>query len=431
MTKDEIKLNILNELKKLINFYRLKKETFIPGKTKIRLACRSYTESDVLEAIEAFLNWPTIGMKVEECEKKLAIYLGVKNAVMVSSGGTANFLILNFLTSPFVDDKIRLNPGDEIITPAVTWSTTVSPIVQVGCVPILADVNLGTFDINVEEIEKLITEKTRALMIVHPLGNVCDMDAIKKIVDEFDLILIEDTCESLGSKYKDKFVGTFGDFGTFSFYYSHLITSIEGGLIVTKNDYYADVFRSMRANGWLRDIKDKNLRERVLKENPNINPNFLFPFSGFNFKPSDVHAGLLLNQINRIEKYIEGRKKNADYLNYRLKKYENYLYLPFKKKDTKHCWFSYPIVVKPNPFFNKNNLVNFMEERNIETRPIISGNIADQPFIKNFKFKQGNLKNSKLIMEQGFYIGCHHFIGAKERQYIADTIETFIANHIK
>jgi len=427
--KNAIKLNILNELKK---FYSLKKREFVPGQTKIPLACSTYDANDIFESVDSLLNeWPTIGKKVEKCEEKLAKYIGARNAIMVSSGGAANFLVLSFLTSPFVDEENRLNLGDEIITPAVTWSTTASPIVQVGCVPVLADVNLGTYDINVEEIEKLITDKTRALMIVHPLGNVCDMDAIRKIVDKHNLILIEDTCESLGSKYKDKFAGTFGKFGTFSFYYSHLITSVEGGMIVTDNDYYADVFRSMRANGWLRGIRNEKLKEQILKENPNIHQSFLFPFSGFNFKPTDVHAGLLMNQIDRIEEYIKHRREIAQALSEGLKEFENYLILPFEKSYTRNSWFSYPIIVKPNPFFNKNELVSFMEARNIETRPIIAGNIAAQPFLKKYPFRQGNLQNSQLIMSQGFYIGCHSFISKEEQEYIINTIETFIKSKIK
>lgn len=429
IAKNQIKSDILAQLKK---FYDVKKDEFIPGKTKIPLSYNTYGADDVFEALESFLSgWPTIGKKVEKCEEKLKNFLGVKNAIMVSSGGAANFLVLNFLTSPFVDDKIRLNPGDEIITPAVTWSTTVSSIIQAGCVPVLADVNPGTYDINIDEIRALITEKTRALMIMHPLGNLCDMDAILKIKEEFNLILIEDTCESLGSKYKNKFAGTFGEFGTFSFYYSHLITSIEGGLIVTDNDYYADAFRSMRANGWLREIRDKALREKILQENPKIGQSFLFPFCGFNLKPTDVNAGLLLGQIDRIDGYIAAKKKVADYLNSRLKKFEDYIHLPSEKEGTKHGWFNYPITVKPNRFFNKKDLAAFMESRNIETRPIIAGNIAGQPFLKKFKFKQGNLKNADLIMEEGLFFGCHPSIGAEEQRYLADTIETFIEGKVQ
>jgi len=195
----ELKNKFLLELKKIYDTNSAD-EKFVPGVTKIPLSCRTYEAEDVAESLEAILSdWPTMGKKVEKCEEKLAAYLNVKNAIMTSSGGAANFLILNFLTSPFVNEKDSIAPGDEIITPAVTWSTTVSPIIQVGCVPVLADVNMGTYDIKTDEIEKLITKRTHALMIVQPLGNVCDMDKILEITEKHDLVLIEDSCESLGS----------------------------------------------------------------------------------------------------------------------------------------------------------------------------------------------------------------------------------------
>ena len=344
---------------------------------------------------------------------------------MLNSGGSANFLILYLLSSVYAKKKDKLNVGDEIITPAVTWSTTIGPIIQNGFVPKLVDVNLSTYDINVELMEKAITKKTKAIMIVNPLGHVCDMKKITRICSRYNLTLIEDNCESIGAKYNNKFSGTFGKFSSISMYQSHHISSVEGGMILTNDNYYADILRSMRANGWLREVKNKKTRTNFIRSNKHIEESFMFPYIGFNFKPTDMSAALVSNQIDKLDKFISVRTYAANSLINKLSKYKKYLILPKVSKNIKNSWFTFPIVVKQNNEISKKELVNYLSKYKIANRPIIAGNIAEQPFLKKFKFRKTTLKNSELIMKNGFFIGLNHKLNKNKIDYIIRVFETF------
>lgn len=386
-----------------------------------------YDENDILSSLNTLLvGWPTIGEEVKRVERKIEKFLGVKNAVMVNSGGSANYLILYLLCSPYAKKKHHLNFGDEIITPAVTWSTTVTPIIQNNLVPVLVDVNLSTYDIDVKSIEKSISKKTKALMIVHPLGHVCNMTEIKKICKNYNLLLIEDTCESMGAKYQKKSAGTFGLFASMSMYQSHHISSVEGGLILTDDSYYADILRSMRANGWLREITKSTTRKDLISKNKSIDPSFMFPFIGFNFKPTDLCAALVNKQINKLNLFIRKRKYAAEKLIEGLEKYKNTLILPQKKiKYVDNSWFTFPIVVKKNSKYKKISLTDHLSKHGIANRPVIAGNIAEQPFIKDFKHRKGNLKNSEIVMRDGFFIGLNHKLDTRKINYILNVFEKF------
>lgn len=426
---DKRKQQIQAQIHQLLReYYEVPEPPFDPAAHRVALSAPTYGADDVAEALDSLLTgWPTMGPKVRQVEDKIASLLDVKHAIMVNSGGSANFLSLFLLTSPYAQRVHRLGPGDKVITPAVTWSTTVAPIIQVGCVPILVDVNLGTYDISVEQIERNITEETRALMVVHPLGHACEMEDILAICAKHSLVLIEDTCESIGTKYGGQYAGTFGDFGTYSFYFSHHVTSVEGGMIVTNNDSYADALRSMRANGWFREIRDERLKQRVVQENPHLDTKFLFPFIGFNFKPTDVAAGLVLRQIDRLEDLIQTRTTVAEYLTRRLQPYSDFLHLPYERKPCRHGWFSYAIVLKDNVPFTKTALTEHLKFRRIDSRPIIAGNIAAQPFLKDYQVGQGNLPNSDRVMKKGFFLGIHHKMDAHQLEHIGDAFDEFFA----
>ncbi len=422
--KEEIKEQIYELLKE---YYLIPEPPFDPNTGRVFLSAPSFNGDDVAEAMDSLLSgWPTIGPKTRQVEDRICSLTGVKNAVMVNSGGSANFLILYLLSSPYASTVHRLRSGDEIITPAVTWSTTVAPIIQTGCVPVFVDVNLETYDINVEQIERNITEKTRALMIVHPLGHACDMDRIGGVCKRHDLLLIEDACESLGTKYGDRYVGTYGEFATFSFYFSHHITSIEGGIIVTDNDAYADAFRSMRANGWLREIRDERFRKDLIAENLHLDIAFMFPFIGFNLKTTDFAAGLVMHQIDRLETYIGERAIAANQLLRRLGIYSDLFYLPSERRPCRHGWFAFPIVIKDDAPFTKAELMGFLSEKRIDNRPVIAGNIAEQPFLKAYRYKCGELPNADRIMRNGFFLGIHTKLRKTEIDYIADTFDAFV-----
>lgn len=423
-----IKNSINSYLKYKLNTLEKKsdKENILP------LSFIQYDAKDILNSVNTLLRgWPTIGIEVKKVEQKIQKLLKIKNAVMLNSGGSANYLILYLLTSPYARKKHKLNFGDEIITPAVTWSTTVTPIIQNNLVPVLVDVNLSTYDICTNEIEKNITKKTKALMIVHPLGHVCNMNEIKKLCKKYSLILIEDTCESIGAKYKNQHAGTFGLFSSISMYQSHHISSVEGGLILTNDHYYADILRSMRANGWLREITDKRLKKKLIKANKKIDESFMFPFIGFNFKPTDMSAALVNRQIDKLNFFIKKRRLAAQNLIKKLKEFEDFLILPMNdSKNVENSWFTFPIVVKKNTKFDKEKITNYLTKQGIANRPIIAGNIADQPFIKDFKHKKGKLTNSKKVMSNGFFIGLNHRLSKKKVEYIYKVFLNFFKTKI-
>ncbi len=416
----------INLIKKYFSQELTKLDEKIKKNKNLPLSAIQYDAIDVASSMQTLLKgWPTIGLKVKEVENKIKKKLNVKNAVMVNSGGSANFLMLYILTSPYAKKKDKIKLGSEVITPAVTWSTTVGPIIQNNLVPVFIDVNLGSYDIDVDLIEKNITKKTRAIMLVHPLGQSCQMDKIIKICKKHKLVLIEDNCESIGAKYKNKSTGTFGIFSSISMYQSHHISSVEGGFVLTNDNYYADIFRSMRANGWLREIINKKTKKKFINQNKSINQSFLFPYIGYNFKPTDFSAALVSKQIDKLKIFINKRSKSANFLIHKLKKYNNYLILPKTLKHNFHSWFTFPIVVKKNKFFKKKELEIFLKKVNIDTRPIIAGNIARQPFLKKFKFSKGKLINSDLVMDNGFFIGLHHKLSNKNLKYIVRAFDIF------
>jgi len=412
------------------NLKKLEKKNF--SNNRLPLSFAQYDSKDILNSINTLIKgWPTIGNEVKQVEHKIKKFLRIKNAIMLNSGGSANFLILYLLCSPYAKKEDRLHEGDEVITPAVTWSTTVSPIIQNNLVPVLADVNLSTYDLNINSIEKNISKKTKAIMLVNPLGHVCDMKKIQSICKKNNLLLIEDNCESIGAKYNNKFAGTFGKFSSISMYQSHHISSVEGGMILTNDSYYADILRSMRANGWLREVKNLNTRKSFLKRFREIDESFMFPYIGFNFKPTDLSAALVKNQIDKLNKFINKRRFAARKIIKGLNKFDQFLYLPKEFKNIKNSWFTFPIVVKKNKYFSKKMLTNFLTKNRIDNRPIIAGNIADQPFIKKFKYKKKKLTNSKLVMDSGFFIGLNHMLNTKRVNYIIKVFNKFFKNTIK
>ena len=397
----------------------------------IPLSVPTFDSRDIVSAIEPLITgWPTIGPKSKLVEGKTEeLYVG-RQAVMVSSGGAANLMVLFLLTSPYARPEDRLKPGDEIITPAVTWATTVTPILRVGCVPVFADVHLRTYDIDADRIESLLSEKTRALMIVHPLGHACDMDKIQSLCQKHNLLLIEDTCESLGTRYGDTAVGGFGKFGTLSFYFSHHITSIEGGMILTGDDYYADVLRCMRSNGWFREIRNESLRDDFIRNNPGVDSSFLFPFAGYNFKPTDMAAGLLLGQFDRLQDLLMKRREIASQLNERLQFLEEHVYLPRERPPCHHGWFTYPMVIKENAPLDKGTFIQHLRSKGVDNRPIIAGNVTCQPFLQDYPVRKGDLPNADLIMKNGFFIGIHHKITEAHIDYLVETLKSFIAQEV-
>lgn len=414
------------EAKKIVKKYfeHLDRNQKSHSSTKVPLAVPPYGWQEVCEALDSMLSRKTtMGNKVGRFEEDFARYIGVKYAIMVNSGSSANLLALSILANPSFG-KNRIKNRDEVITPAVTWATTVYPIVNVGAKPVFVDVDLKTYDIDPNKIEQAITKKTKAIMPVHLLGYPCDMNKIKKIANKFDLCIIEDSCEAHGAEYCGRKVGSFGDIGTFSFFASHHITTMEGGMLVTNNREIFELGKSLRAFGWIRDLHDKGNHS---KKYPEIDSRFLFINMGYNIRPTEIQGAFGIHQIRKLDNLIKIRIKTARYWKKRLVPYSKYIMLPAEDRLHKNVYMTYPITVIKNDYFNKNELVAFLEKNGIETRPVMAGNMVEQPSSRLFSHRvSGKLKNSEYIMKNSFLIGNHQGINERMRKHVADVISQFI-----
>jgi len=421
---------IKSQIKVLVekHFSSQPESEFKLGSTRIPLIAPSFGAEEIIEAIDSMLTTQvTMGEKVNKFESMFAKYIGVKHALMVNSGSSANLIVLSALTNPLF--RYRMKQGDEVITPAVTWATTVWPISNCNLVPVLVDVDMHTFNINVEEIEKAITDKTRAIMPVHLLGNPCNMKEIMRIAKKHKLFVIEDACEAHGAEFCEQKVGSFGDFSTFSFFFSHHIGTIEGGMVLTNDDNLADIARALRVFGWVRDVKNK---DKIIAKYHDIDSRYLFYTTGYNFRPTEIQGAFGIHQIKKLDSFIKARQENAKFWSQHLSKYDKYLMLHDEQPNTKHVWFAYPITVRPEAPFTREDLTRFLEAKGVETRPIMAGNIVEQPAMRHLTYKQiGTLKNSRLIMRNSFFFGNHHKVTEQEREAILSYFKEFIAKFTK
>lgn len=425
LTKKEIEQKI-NEL--IREYYKIKDYNFVPGETKIPLQYPTYGAEEIIETLESLLStWVTMGNKVKLFEKMFSEYIDVKFATMVHSGSSANLLALSVLSNSLLSN--RINPGDEIITPSTTWITTVYPIININAIPVIVDVDRDTFNINVEQIENAISKKTKAIIPVHLLGNPCDIKHIMEIAEKHNLFVIEDACEAHGAIVNGKKVGSFGDLNTFSFFFSHHITTIEGGMVMTDNEDYFEICKAMRVFGWIRDLKNK---DEIINRHKNVDPRFLFLTLGYNLRPTEIQGAFGIHQIKKLEDFIKHRRENAKYWTKRFDEYSDYITTQKERYGTKHVWFGFPLTINEKSPFTRDDLVKYLEQKKIETRPIQVPNIIDQPSVNLFKYKTyGKLTNSKFIASNSFWFANHQNIGEEEREFIADTICNFIESKVK
>ena len=348
----------------------------------------------------------TMGPKTRQVEAYFKDHIVKTNSLMVNSGSSANLLIFQCLINPMVK---KLKPGDEVLIPAICWSTSLWPIIQSGLKVKFVDIDLSTLNIDLNDLIRKITKKTKALMLVHALGNCTDMTKLMNICKKNKIILIEDTCEALGSTYKNKPLGTFGDFSSFSFYYSHHITSGEGGMVCTKNKKYLEILKSLRSHGWSRDLKNN---KTLSKKHRNIDKNWIFINSGFNLRTTDINAAIGLEQLKRIKKILSIRKYNFLKIKKSLlrnKKFNNQFTILDDQSHANAAWFGIPIILNSNNKKYKQKIMSNLNGKGIMTRPIISGNFAKQPAIKLYKLKiNSNLKNANFIDKNSFFIGLHN-----------------------
>ncbi len=391
---------------------------------KYPLLSNAFSVSDIKEGQKILKSKQiTMSSRTRLFEKKFSQYIGSKYALMVNSGSSANLLALSLITNPM--RKIRLKPGDEVIVPVVCWSTSLWPIIQHGLKPIFVDINLKNLNIDLDDLKKKITKKTKAILCVHVLGLSSNMFKIKQIANKNKLMIIEDTCESFGTKYKNKFLGTFGVAGMYSFYYSHQITSGEGGMITcnSKEDY--DILLSLRSHGWARE---KSIQNKYKKKYSNLDPRFLFINSGYNLRPTEIQAAIALNQFKRKNIFKKNRQFNRNEILkkvYAHKKFCNQISFLDVEKNIDPSWFGLAIFIDKKYLNKKFKYLNYLEKKGIETRPIISGNFINQPAIKLYKLNKNKEKfnNAQLVENLGFFIGLHtKKINSKLAEYISTNL---------
>ena len=373
---------------------------------KYPLHDNAFSSSDIKEGIKVLLSKQiTMSKKTLEFEKYFAKKLGVKYALMVNSGSSANLLATFASGNPLRKNKFK--PGDEAIIPVLCWPTSLWPLIQTGLKPIFVDIDVNTLNINLNDMKKKITKKTKLIMNINVLGLSTNLNELKKISKKKNLILIEDNCESLGSKVNNKHLGTFGDFGTFSFYYSHQITSGEGGMVTCNNEKDYEILYSLRAHGWSRSPKTY---KKISKKYPKLDPRFIFTNMGFNLRPTDIQAAMGLNQLKQINYFIKQRTLNRNLIIKKLKNSKNwknqYKFLKVES-NFKPSWFSLVLIINNNYVHKKRKFINFLAKKGIETRPIISGNFMNQPATKLYKLnpKKEKFPNADKVEKTAFFIG--------------------------
>lgn len=411
---------------------------FILGESWIPVSGKVFDENEVQMLIASSLDfWLTAGPYNIEFESNLAKFLNSNFVITTNSGSSANLLAISSLTSEEFGER-ALRPGDEVVTAATGFPTTVNPILQNNLVPVFIDSDIPTYNIDTSLIEESISEKTKAIMIAHTLGNPFDLNEILRIAKKNNLWVIEDCCDALGSTYNGKLVGTFGDVSTLSFYPAHQITMGEGGAVFTNDGRIKRLMESFR--DWGRDCfcapgKSDTCGKRFgwkLGDLPyGYDHKYTYSNVGYNLKITDMQAAIGLAQLEKLPNFIKKRKENFKFLKDALKNVEKYLVLPESTKESDPAWFGFPITVNQNSPFDKNSLLEYLTKKRIDTRPIFAGNIIRQPYFKNKRYRtSGLLKNADLIMNNSFWIGVYPGLTEEMLQYVVTEIKQFVETHV-
>ena len=432
MEEKELRDEILEKVKEYCKLFHGEKE-FTAGETKIPFAGRIYDEDEMVNLVDSSLDfWLTSGRYAEEFESDFAEYMEQSYSLLVNSGSSANLVALSTLTSSKLGEK-RLKHGDEVITVAAGFPTTVNPIIQNGLIPVFVDVEIGTYNIKVDELEKALSEKTKAIMIAHTLGNPFDLDGVVDFCKKHGLFLIEDCCDAVGSRYNGEMVGTFGDLSTTSFYPAHHMTMGEGGAVLTNNPIYYRLAVSFR--DWGRDCycdpgSDNTCGKRFKMQFGSLpygyDHKYVYGHIGYNLKVTDMQAAVGMAQLKKLPDFVEKRKENFNKLWQGLSIFQNYLILPVATKNSDPSWFGFPITVKENDKFTKNEIVEYLENNKIMTRQLFAGNMTRQPAYQDIECRIiGNLENTDYIMNNTFFIGVYPGINDMKIDYIVGVFKKF------
>ncbi|MCH7511045.1 MAG: lipopolysaccharide biosynthesis protein RfbH [Chloroflexi bacterium] len=428
---DELKQEILDKVKQYYHIAH-KPQQFIPFKSRINYAGTVFGEEEIVNLVDSSLVfWLTMGPFAQQFEQRLKRFFGSKDFLMVNSGSSANLTAVMTMMSDQLEHPLRA--GDEVLTPAVTFPTTLAPIVQSGLIPVFVDCEVGTYNINPNLLEDAISDKTRAIIVPHTLGNPCDMDVICDLAKRHDLYLMEDSCDALGSTFRGKQVGTFGDIATLSFFPAHHITTGEGGGVVVNSANLVRIARSVRDWGrdcWCAPGESNTCGKRFgwqLGELPKgYDHKFTYSNIGFNFKPTDMQAAVGVGQLNRLDDFGEKRRQNFKRFYKGLEEYQDQLILPTLDPRSDPSWFGFPITTKNGA--SRQELVQWLESANIETRQVFAGNILRQPAYKNIRHRvHGTLEESDRVMRDTFFIGVYPGLTDEMAEFILTRFKEFFA----
>jgi CDP-6-deoxy-D-xylo-4-hexulose-3-dehydrase len=409
-------------------------QPFLPGLTVVPPSGKLLGADELKNMVNASLDgWLTTGRFNFEFEKKLAAFIGIKHLITVNSGSSANLVAFNTLTSPKLGER-AIKKGDEVIGVAAGFPTTVNPIIQFGAVPVFVDVDQFTHNIDVNKIEAAISPKTKAIMLAHSLGNPFNLDVVMDLCKKYNLWLVEDCCDALGSTYRGQMVGTFGDIATLSFYPAHHITMGEGGAVFTKHDELKAIAESFR--DWGRDCycppgKDNTCGKRFcwkLGELPEgYDHKYTYSHLGYNLKITDMQAACGLAQLDKAEKFIQMRKDNFEFLKRRLKNCEEFIQLPQATEYSDPSWFGFPITLKVNSPVSRLDLLTYLDQNKIGTRLLFAGNLLRQPYMRDIQYRvSGSLVATDNIMNNTFWIGVQPSLTKEMLEFTAAKIESYL-----
>jgi len=442
VSRNDIKRDLFDLIEKYYVLHM--KKNFVPGEDFLPYSGSVFDSEELKNVVDVVLSGRFVhGRYTLMFEGKFAKYLGVRNAVFVNSGSSANLLAVASLRAQTTPPEYRVKPGDEVITPALTFPTTLNPVLFFGLKPVFLDVDIATLNIKPELLEKAVGERTRVIFIPHTLGNPNDMDVVLEVAQRHNLLVIEDSCDALGSRFGGRLVGSFGVFGTFSFYPAHQITTGEGGMLVTNIDALAFTARSLRDWGRAcvmqscnpltcgdsecpKSFKFSGMYKYDLPED--YDKRYTYINVGFNLQATEFQAALGVKQIERVEEFCRRRRENFAILRKELEKFEEYFILPEWHKKSDPCWFAFPITIRDGAPFRRKHILRYLSEKKIDYRLVFAGDITEQPGYHGIEYRTvGGLEATKKAMRDTFFVGVYPGLGPEHMYYIADTIRRFVA----